>query len=133
MSPGQHAARTCVLQGIADRFDQANGAAIYYPFFDKQKPCRLAVVALVWKRFAYVAACAAVGYRVTATVDATHRRGKAGVFSDATTDVSIGLYRMGHWLSRVYDSSRRTRRNLSARDENLLTLREISWSITGGG
>ncbi|MBI4000378.1 MAG: phenylalanine--tRNA ligase subunit beta, partial [Nitrospira defluvii] len=87
-------------EGIARQIRiKQRGAAIPYPFFKKQQPVvgKLIVAPGMEKIRPYVAACAAVGYRVTAnglTQLIQTQEKLADIFGRKRRTVSIGLYRL---------------------------------------
>ncbi|MCE3223270.1 MAG: pheT [Nitrospira sp.] len=120
-------------EGIARQIRiKQRGAAIPYSFFDKQKPVigKLLVAPGMEKIRPYVAACAAVGYRVTATglTQLIQTQEKlADIFGRKRRTVSIGLYRLAPIRFPVsYDLVKPDDVKFTPLGmETLLTLREI--------
>ena len=120
-------------EGIARQIRiKQRGAAIPYSFFDKQKPVigKLLVAPGMEKIRPYVAACAAVGYRVTAnglTQLIQTQEKLADIFGRKRRTVSIGLYRLAPIVFPVsYDLVKPDEVKFTPLGmDTLLTLREI--------
>jgi phenylalanyl-tRNA synthetase beta chain len=119
-------------EGIARQIRiKQRGAAIPYAFFNKQKPVGNVIVAPGMENVRpYIAACAAVGYRVTGpglTQLIQTQEKLADIFGRKRRTVSIGLYRLAPIVFPVsYDLVKPDEVKFTPLGmDTLLTLREI--------